>query len=301
MQILLWLGGFTWILFLFYSTRFIGRILISVPFTIILILAILSLLKYSCDFIFSYGLRRWSNRQSSSVENSQRLLLRLPTLSAAFSSTTSLLALIIGILWFLNIYNVPLFATFAGIGLLGFGFQDLIRDVIQGVLILWEDQYTKGDIVTIGTYQGEVERFNLRSTQLRTFDGELVTVAHSSFKQAINYTKHWSRLNLLVSVAYSTDLDRAMGVIDAVAQELYQDPQWHHSILEEPQILGVDDFGDNSITIRLWIKTQPGQQWKVGWEYRRRLKIAFDKAGISIPFPQRSIWFETPLISNPVE
>ena len=301
MQICLWLGGITWILFLFYNTRKIGRALLSLPLSLILIIVVLSLLKYALDFVFSNGLRRWINNQVLSGENDQRLMLRFPTLNAAFSDSTYFLALIIGILWFLKIYNFPLVATFASIGLLGFAFQNLIQDFIQGILILWEDQYTPGDIIKIGDYFGEVERFSLRATQLRTLDGEAVTIAHSSFNQAINYTKCWSRLNLGVTVAYNTNLDKAISLIKAIAWELCQDPQWQQIILEQPKVLGVDDFGDNSITIRLLIKTKPRKQWEIGREYRRRLKIAFDRAGISIPFPQRSIWFESPLRSYTVE
>ena len=301
MQMFLWLGGITWILFLFYNTRRIGRIFLSLPFSIILIITVVSFLKYTLDILFSYGLRRWINGQLSSEEYFQRFLLRLPTVNAAFFDSTYFLALVIGILWFLKIYDFPLVATFASIGLLGFAFQNLIQDLIQGVLILWEDQYTQGDFVKIGGHFGEVEQFSLRATQIRTLDGEVITIGHSSFDQVINYTKNWSRLNLGITVAYNTDLDKAIKVIEAVAFELLQDPQWQSKILEQPKMLGVDDFGDNSITIRLLIKTKPKKQWEVGREYRRRLKIAFDRSGISIPFPQRSIWFENPLKSYPVE
>ena len=139
---------------------------------------------------------------------------------------------------------------------------------------------------------GFVEYLNLRITQLRTFDGELVTIANGSINTAINLTHQWSRLNLGVDVAYSTDLDKAMMVIEEVAVKMRRDSVWGKFILEPPNILGVDAFGDNGITIRLLIKTQPMKHWEVGREYRRRLKQAFDLANITIPFPQRSIWLE---------
>ncbi|MDJ0731880.1 MAG: mechanosensitive ion channel family protein [Crocosphaera sp.] len=297
-QAFFWLGGTAWIFYLFYNTRLIAKAILAIPLTIILLIGALGLLKSSLDLGFSYVLQGWSHRHKSSSQNFQRFLLRIPTLNTAFYQSTSFLAFILGILWFLRIYHVPIVATFAGIGLLGFGFQNLIQDVIQGVLILWEDHYTQGDIVTINSHFGEVEQFNLRSTQLRTLDGEVVTFSHSSFQKVINHTKYWSRLNLGITVAYNTDLDLAINVINKVAQEMYQNTTWKQYILETPKVLGVDDFGDNSITIRLLIKTQPRKQWEVGREYRRRLKIAFEQQGISIPFPQRSIWFETPLITQ---
>ena len=139
---------------------------------------------------------------------------------------------------------------------------------------------------------GLVEYFNLRITQLRTLDGELVTIANGSFTTAINLTHQWSRINLGINVAYATDLDQAMTVIQDVAEKMRCDCVWGDLIIEPPTILGVDDFAENGVTIRLLIKTQPMKQWDVGREYRRRLKQAFDQAEITIPLPQRSIWLE---------
>jgi small conductance mechanosensitive channel len=99
-----------------------------------------------------------------------------------------------------------------------------------------------------------------------------------------------SRADLTIPVAYDSDIDQALKLIETVALEMDQDPKWQHQIVETPQVLGVDHFGDRGLNIRVWIKTQPLKQWEVAREFRRRLKVAFDQAGVSIPLPQQSIW-----------
>ncbi len=122
-------------------------------------------------------------------------------------------------------------------------------------------------------FDQELPHTNYPKLTIYIIDSEAITIAHSSFAQVINYTKNWSRLNLGVTVAYNTDLDKAISVIEAVAKELSRDVKWQQRILEQPKVLGVDDFGDNSITIRLLIKTKPRKQWEIGREYRRRLNF----------------------------
>ncbi len=136
---------------------------------------------------------------------------------------------------------------------------------------------------------------NLRITQIRSADGNLITIPNSQIAVVENLTNGFSRANLGINVAYHTDLDLAIGVIGQVANTMSQEPGWREMIVNPPLILGVDAFGDNSITIRIWIDTQPLQQWNVAREFRLRIKKAFDEAGITIPFPQRSVWFKNPL------
>ena len=186
----------------------------------------------------------------------------------------------------------------AGAGILGlgisFGAQSLVKDIINGVFILIEDQFGVGDVIDAGGFIGAVEELNLRTTQIRSADGELITIPNSFITVVKNKSSNWSRVNLGIDVAYGTDIDRAIAIIAEVANEMSLELPWKLLILEPPMVLGVDNFGADGITIRVWIKTKPSEHMSVGREYRRRLKITFDREGIQIPFPQRSIWLESP-------
>ncbi len=172
--------------------------------------------------------------------------------------------------------------------------QNVLQDVASTYFLLVEDQYALGDWIEIGKVKGQVEKISLRNTQVRAGCGDLFTISHGSFTEVQNFTHRYSGINLFIDVAYSTDLDQAMDVMEQVAKEMQQDLVWGQKITTS-KMMGVQTFGDNSITIYFRLMTEAGEQWSVGREYRRRLKPAFDQAGITIPFPQRSIWFENAL------
>ena len=109
-------------------------------------------------------------------------------------------------------------------------------------------------------------------------------------KIVANLSSRWSRADLSIPVAYHTDIDHALQLIDSIGIQMDKDPKWLEQIIETPQVLGVENFGDRGLMIRVWIKTQPLKQWEVAREYRRRVKVAFDKAGIAIPLPQQAVW-----------
>jgi small conductance mechanosensitive channel len=174
----------------------------------------------------------------------------------------------------------------------------LIKDAINGFLIILEDQYALGDVIAVGNFGGLVENLNLRMTQLRDSEGRLITIPNSEVKIVANLSSRWSRADLTVPVAYEADVDQALKLIEKVALDMDEDPQWQRQIIETPQVLGIDLFGDRGLIIRVWIKTQPLKQWDVAREYRRRLKIAFDQAGIFIPVPQQAIWVNDAQLQN---
>ncbi len=177
------------------------------------------------------------------------------------------------------------------LGFLSFAFslaaQDLLKDLIAGVLILWEDHYAVGDVIFIGEQGGLVEKITLRVTQLRNLDGELITIPNGSIGMVRNLSSEWSQVNYAIEVSYDADVDRVMEIMETVAQQLYDDPQWQEQILESPEILGIDNIAHTGILIRLLIKTQPLKQWSVAREFRRRLKKAFDEKGIEVGIPQQ--------------
>ncbi|GCC50126.1 mechanosensitive ion channel family protein [Chryseotalea sanaruensis] len=184
----------------------------------------------------------------------------------------------------------PILAGAGIVGLaVGFGGQYLIRDIITGLFIVLENQYRIGDVVNLDDTGGLVEDITLRMTTLRDLNGTVHHVPHGDIKRVANLSKTFSRVNMNIGVSYSADLDQVVTVINRVGNELALDEAWSEKIITPPQFLRVDDFGDSSIVIKIVGETQPIKQWEVSGEFRKRIKAAFDKAGIEIPFPQRVI------------
>lgn len=234
-------------------------------------------------------------QESTSIapEASQRLALRFSTISRVGKSIIAVFLLGLGVIIALSVINVQVGPLLAGAGIIGlaisFASQSLIKDILNGFFILLEDQYGVGDVIIVGEVSGFVENMNLRITQLRNEEGRLITIPNSAIAIVQNLSKEWSRVDLRVDVAYSADLDQALALIEKIAQDMSRDRPWSDLILEPPLLLGVDELDNAGATVRLWIKTQPLKQWEVAREYRRRLKGAFDKAGIPFGIPQQAL------------
>ena len=183
----------------------------------------------------------------------------------------------------------PLLAGAGIIGVaIGFGSQSLVKDFLAGIFILVEDQFGVGDIVDLGEAVGVVEVVSLRTTRVRSVDGTVWHVPNGHIGRVGNKSQHWSRALLDIQVAYTTDLSEARTVIKEVADQI-----WHEqpeTILEEPELWGVENLGAHGIDIRLVVKTQPSKQWEVSRLIRERIKAEFDVRGIEIPFPQQTVW-----------
>jgi len=186
----------------------------------------------------------------------------------------------------LGVNITPMLASvgIAGIAL-GFGAQSLVKDVLTGLFILIENQYSKGDVVTVAGISGQVEEVGLRRTVLRDLDGVVHHVPNSQIAVASNLTQEWSRVNLNVSVAYGEDLDRVFEVINRVGRELAADAEFGPLILKPPQVLRVEAFGESGIAIKVLGDTEPIRQWEVMGELRKRLIRAFLEEGVRVPFP----------------
>jgi moderate conductance mechanosensitive channel len=228
--------------------------------------------------------------------HSLRAEQRMEALASVLRSLVS--AVIFGIAGFmvlgeLGIELGPLLAGAGIIGVaLGFGSQTLVRDFLSGVFILIEDQFGVGDIVDLdGQTTGTVEAVSLRTTRLRSVNGTVWHVPNGEIRRVGNQSQHWSRALIDVEVAYETDLDHAQEVIAAVAQELAdKDPD----VIEAPEVWGVEALGAHGVMIRLVVKTRPSEQYRVSRELRARLKVALEREGIEIPFPQQTVWHRTP-------
>ncbi|MFQ5656390.1 MAG: mechanosensitive ion channel family protein [Candidatus Methylomirabilales bacterium] len=185
----------------------------------------------------------------------------------------------------------PILASAGIIGLaVGFGAQNIVRDLISGFFLVLEDQVSVGDVAIVNGTGGLVEAITFRTIVLRDLAGVVHIFPNGTITTLSNMTKEWSGYVIDVRVAYKEDTDRVAEVMRRVAEELQQDPNLGPTILEPIEIFGVDDFGDSAVTVKARLKTHPIQQWNVGREYRRRLKKAFDAEGIEIPFPHRSIY-----------
>jgi moderate conductance mechanosensitive channel len=232
-------------------------------------------------------------------ETNRRVQLRVSTISSVTKGIVTVTLIGVGIITTLSALGINIGPLLAGAGILGVGLslasQNLIKDAINGFFIILEDQYAVGDVINVANVGGLVENMNLRITQLRDAEGRLITIPNSEIKVVANLSSTWSRADLPIPIAYYADVDKALEVIERVAQDMSQDELWRNEILDKPEVLGVDDFGVRGVIIRVWIKTQPLKQWVVAREFRRRLKVALDKAGISIPMPQQEVWFSNSL------
>jgi len=232
---------------------------------------------------------------TDSQVTSQRAELRANTLTTVVQSVGSMILWVIAILIIINILNISLGPLFAGAGLLGivigFGAQTLISDFLSGFFMLFEDQFGVGDVIDAGEVTGKVEDVSLRTTTIRDVNGTLWHIRNSEIKRVANKSQIWSRAVLDIEVAYDTDIRRAEGIIQKVAEDLWKDPEFiKGQIIEPPEVWGVESLSPNGVVIRLVVKTEPSEQFTIARELRLRIKEALDKAGIELPFPQRTIW-----------
>ena len=219
---------------------------------------------------------------------------REATLKSIFSTTMTVFVWFVAFLMVLAQFNVnlgPLIASAGIAGLaIGFGAQSLVKDIVNGTFILLESQYRVSDVVEINQeISGTVERFTMRVTVLRDLDGMQHYIPNGTIETATNMTMDYSGINLDMGVGYDTDLEKLEKVVNDVGQSMVDDEEWSKMINEAPKFLRVNDFADSAIMIKITGKTKPMKQWKVTGELRKRIKIAFDKNGIEIPFPQRVV------------
>ena len=192
----------------------------------------------------------------------------------------------------LGINLAPLLVAAGVVGIaVGFGAQNLVRDVFSGIFIILENQYRVGDVVNVAGIGGLVEDINLRRTVLRDLDYRQHYIPNGEIRTASNFTKDKSRVNIDIGVAYKEDLNRVIAVLNEVGQSLAQDPEWGPLILDPIKVLRVDNFGDSAIEIKVLGETLPIRQWDVAGQYRLRVKQAFDEHGIEIPFPHRTLYW----------
>ncbi|WP_419945326.1 mechanosensitive ion channel family protein [Candidatus Poriferisodalis sp.] len=227
-------------------------------------------------------------------DRTERARQRATTLGTLFKSIATAIIWAVALMMLLGEFDVNLGPLIAGAGILGvaigFGAQTLVRDLLTGVFMLIEDQYGVGDWIDLGEASGTVEAVGLRTTRLRDIGGTVWYVPNGVITRVGNYSQLWAQVPLDIDVSYDTDLDEAMTIIKRAADEVWHEQGEATTVLEEPNVVGVQAFAADSITIRVMLKTEAAEQWATARLMRKRIKEAFDQAGIEIPFPQRTVW-----------
>jgi small-conductance mechanosensitive channel len=223
---------------------------------------------------------------------------RMDTLDSLGAHVLQAFIAVIATLMVLGQLGLDIGPAVAGLGVVGiavgFGAQAFVRDYLNGALILIENQFAKGDVVQIAGVAGTVEDFSLRRTTLRDLDGVVHTVPNGEIKVASNLTRVWARINQDVTVAYGTDVDKAIDVVDQVGQEMADDPVWKRRILERPRVERIEALAEYGVTLKLLGSVRAGEQWATAGELRKRLLAAFAENGIEIPRPQRVVLSRDP-------
>lgn len=261
--------------------------------------AILSALRVAgalgAAFLLVRMLRRGVRRLQSKVSDQTspiRSLQRTQTMAKVASSAGIVAIWTLVVFYVLSELGYNLAPLLAGVGVIGlavgFGAQNLVRDVVSGFFVLLEDQYGVGDIIDVNQeVSGKVEQLTLRVTGLRGIDGTMHFIANGEIKIVSNRSKDWARAVVDVGVAYKEEPDRVRQVLEKVAIESKNDATIGRDMYAVPDVLGVEMLGEYEVIWRMLADTKPGKQWQVARDLRERVKVAFDEAGVEIPFPHR--------------
>ncbi len=291
--VFVWIGGLASILNLFPQTRRYASSLFTVPVLLLVTWFMASLLNRLANIGIDSIAQAWEKNDLGTVRNLQHRTMRISTIISAAKGVKTVLIYALALLSLLQILRLAPASVLAFSALtalaLTFAAQNLVKDLVNGVLILLEDQYAIGDLISTGTTTGIVENLNLRITQIRGEDGRLVTLPNSLITQVDNLSRNWSRAVITLDVAYGTDVDQALAVVRKTALTMATDPAWRAAILNPTEVLGVNGISHGGLTLVLWIRTQPLKQFLVGREFRRRLRLALEQANITIGIPQQNI------------
>jgi len=246
-------------------------------------------------FVLTRLLRRITTKVGNKVSQETtplRALQRTETLTRVLSSAGIVVIWVMGTFYILGAIGANLAPLLASVGIIGlavgFGAQNLVRDVVSGFFILLEDQYGVGDIIEINQVaSGKVETLTLRVTGMRSLDGTMHFIANGEITHIANRSKDWARAIIDVGVAYKESSDKVRQSLEKVALTSKADDEVGRAMYTEPEILGVEMLGEYEVTWRMVVDTKPGKQWEVGRALRERIKAAFDEDNIEIPFPHQ--------------
>jgi small-conductance mechanosensitive channel len=272
-------------------------------FPVVLIIVI-ALVLIRASRLFVHGivkalLDREATEGTAQELSAVELKKRMETLDSLGGNVLRFFIVVIAGLMILRAFDLDIGPAVAGLGVvgvaLGFGAQNLVRDYLNGALILIENQFSKGDVVRVAGVSGAVEDFSLRRTTLRDLDGVVHTVPNGEIQVASNLTRVWARINLDVTVAYGTDIDRAIVVVDEVGKAMLADPTWKRRVLEAPRVDRVAALAEYGVTLKILGTVRASDQWAAAGELRKRLLSTFKANGIEIPRPQRVVLSRDPM------
>jgi small-conductance mechanosensitive channel len=266
----------------------VGHWLITSGLRILLVLAITFIIIKIIGLSLDYAFVRLERRQDGEMKK------RTDTLKAVVRNVINMALMAVAVIMILDNLGVKIGPILTAAGVLGvavgFGAQQLVRDVINGFFILLDDQIRVGDVVDIAGKSGLVETVNLRMTTLRDAGGNVHFIRNGEITVVTNMTKDFSRYVFDIGVAYRENVDEVIRVIRLVDEDMRRDPAFQQDILEPIEVLGLDKFADSAVIIKARTKTRPLRQWVVGREFNRRLKMKFDEMGIEIPFPHMTLY-----------
>jgi moderate conductance mechanosensitive channel len=281
----LWLFAITYALTLFPQTVSTGRLILAVGGRIVLIWVLAFIIERLLALAIHQAIEGWATFRIAPAQRG-RSRLRVPTMSKALLGFERIVVYFVAILATLSTLDVPVASvvTIGGIAALAIGFaaQSLVRDFLNGLLVLFEDQYVEGDYIMIGTFNGIVELLTLRVVQLRDSNGNLITIPHSTVSQVVNTSRNWSRVDYRVTVAPSTDLHKAIAVLQDTMTAMQSDPQWRDAIMEPVELTGVERLSAGGTTVRCVMRTAPLRQFELKREINLRMSEALAKAGIAL-------------------
>jgi moderate conductance mechanosensitive channel len=268
------------------------HVLPSLVFILIATFVLSKMLRLFIKRLSSFLLSRAEKNESTDEFEAGK---RINTLMGILWGLGKIMIWTTAIFYILDKISIDVKPILAGAGIIGlaigFGSQELVRDFISGFFILLENQIRTGDVAVINGTGGLVEKIELRTTTLRDFSGVVHVFQNGKINSISNMTKEWSAMVIDMGVAYKEDPDKVIQIMTQVGLEMQYDEEFGPKIIEPIEVVGVNDFADSAVVIRARIKTRPIEQWKVGREYRKRLKKAFDKHGIEIPFPHTTIYW----------
>jgi len=272
--------------------------LIPIAIVIVVAYAAVRLARLFVRGVVKALLDREASEGTAQELSAVELKKRMDTLDALGGRSLQALIVVIAALMILEEVGLNIAPAVAGLGVVGiavgFGAQSLVRDYLNGALILVENQFGKGDVVRVAGVDGTVEDFTLRRTTLRDLDGVVHTVPNGEIKVASNLTRVWARINQDVVVAYGTDIDTAIDVVDKVGVAMAGDPTWKRRVLEAPRVERVESLGEYGITLKILGTVRAADQWAAAGDFRKRLLAAFKASGIEIPRPQRVVLARDP-------
>ncbi|HUF95302.1 MAG TPA: mechanosensitive ion channel family protein [Acidimicrobiia bacterium] len=254
-----------------------------------------SLVAIAVFILLYFLLKRVSRRVLTRIAGrgpaGESRVVTLEQVTLRFGQVAILVAflIVIGGIWEINLGGVLALGAVFGAAL-GFGAQDLVKDLIGGFFILSEDQFHIGDVVRIADTEGTVEDIQFRVTVLRDVEGNKHFVPNGQITVSSNYTAIYAQPVLDVGIAYKADVDRALAVMKDELESMANSEEFRDSFVEPPEVLGVQDLADSAVIIRARLRVLADQRWTVLREARRRIKIRFDEEGIEIPFPHMTVY-----------